>query len=330
MKRTNLGSTGLEISRLGLGAWAIGGNLWGPQDDADSIATIHHAVDRGINWIDTAAIYGNGHSETVVGQALSSLGTAERPYIFTKGGLFWHEGERVKTGNSASLQLQVEQSLTRLGVEVIDLYQMHWPADDVPLEDYWQALLDLKQQGKVRHVGLSNHDAEQLRRCEALGHVETLQPPFSMIRRDVAADILPWCASHQTGVIVYSPMQSGLLTGAFDRQRLANLDPSDFRHNDAQFVGAAFERNLALIEAVRPVAERHGVTLGTIALAWVLAWPAVSGAIVGARRPGQIDDWTSSAELELTAEDLAEIAAAIQATGAGNGPALPPAKGSVS
>lgn len=323
MHRTKLGKTGLEISRLGLGAWAIGGNLWGPQDDADSIATIHHAVASGINWIDTAAMYGNGHSETVIGLALKQLGSASRPLVFTKGGLFWKDGERVRSGTRDSLKLGVEQSLKRLCVEAIDLYQMHWPASDVPLEEYWQTLLDLRDEGKVRHVGLSNHDADQLRRCEAICHVETLQPPFSMIRRDAGDELLPWSAAHGTGVIVYSPMQSGLLTGAFDRQRLTKLDPDDFRRKDAQFMGDAFERNMQLIDALRPIAARRGITVGSLALGWVLAWPSIGGAIVGARRPDQIDGWTNSADLRLDRAEMEEIAAAIDRSGAGTGPLIP-------
>jgi aryl-alcohol dehydrogenase-like predicted oxidoreductase len=197
------GQTGMEITRLGIGAWAMGGNMWGPQDDADSVKAIRHAVDLGINWIDTAAVYGNGHSETVIGQALREMPSGERPLVFTKGGIVRDsEGKNPRRiGERNHLRGELEGSLRRLGVEVIDLYQLHWPSDDVPLEEYWANMLELQREGKVRHVGLSNHEVGQLERAEAIGHVETLQPPFSMIRRDTAAAILPWCAAHGTGVI---------------------------------------------------------------------------------------------------------------------------------
>ena len=218
-----LGRSDMSITRIGLGAWAMGGNDWaigwGPQDDTDSIAAIRLAVDRGINWIDTAAVYGLGHSEEIVGRALAQMSPGERPYVFTKCGLTWSADQRQATprrnGAPASIRREIEGSLRRLGVERIDLYQMHWPAGDgTPLEAYWQELLDLKQAGKVRAVGLSNHNLAQLQDAEALGHVESLQPPFSAIQRSAAADLIPWCAQNGTGVIVYSPMQSGLLSGA--------------------------------------------------------------------------------------------------------------------
>ncbi|MDE3154975.1 MAG: aldo/keto reductase [Acidobacteriota bacterium] len=323
----------MRITRVGFGAWAIGGGGWffgwGAQDDRASIAAIRHALDRGINWIDTAAVYGLGHSEEVVARALRGVPRDARPYVFTKGGLVWDEQDRSapprRVGAPASLRREVEASLRRLEVDRIDLYQMHWPPEDgTPLEEYWQVLRDLKKEGKVRAVGLSNHDADQLRLAEMVGHVDTLQPPFSAIRRDAAERILPWCQAHDTGVIVYSPMQSGLLTGRFTAERAARLSADDWRSRVPDFMGDNLTRNLALAEALRPVAARHQTTVAAVAVAWTLAWPGVTGAIVGARAPEQIDDWIAAATLALTPADLDEMAAAIDRTGAGTGPARPP------
>jgi aryl-alcohol dehydrogenase-like predicted oxidoreductase len=327
-----LGRTDMEITRVGFGAWAIGGGDWavgwGAQDDGDSITAIRHAVERGINWIDTAAIYGLGHSEEVVRRALAEIPANERPYVFTKCGLVWDENNRQalprQVGAAGSIRREVEASLKRLGVERIDLYQMHWPAEDgTPLEVYWQTLLDLKKEGKVRAVGLSNHSAVQLETAESLGHVDTLQPPFSAIRRGVAKAELPWCQAHETGVIVYSPMQSGLLTGGFSAARAQALPKDDWRSRDAEFSGEKLARNLKFADALKPIAERHGTSVAAVAIVWTLAWPGVTGAIVGARSPAQVDGWLDAASLELTGQDLAEIAAAIEATGAGSGPLQP-------
>ena len=327
-----LGSTDMQITRVGFGAWAIGGGDWavgwGAQDDGDSITAIRHSVERGINWIDTAAIYGLGHSEAVVRQALAEIPANERPFVFTKCGLVWDENNRQalprKVGAIASIRREVEASLKRLGVERIDLYQMHWPAEDgTPLEVYWQTLLDLKKEGKVRAVGLSNHNAAQLETAESLGHVDTLQPPFSAIHRDVAKAELQWCHAHETGVIVYSPMQSGLLTGRFTSARARALPKDDWRSRDAEFSGKKLTRNLKFADALRPIAERHSTSVAAVAIAWTLAWPGVTGAIVGARSPAQVDGWLDAASLELTGRDLAEVAAAIEATGAGSGPLHP-------
>jgi aryl-alcohol dehydrogenase-like predicted oxidoreductase len=330
-----LGTTGMRITRVGFGAWAIGGGgwqfAWGDQDDADSIAAIHHAVARGINWIDTAAVYGLGHSEEIVARALRDIKATDRPYVFTKAGLVWDERDRTaeqrRVGKPQSIRREVEASLSRLGVERIDLYQMHWPPEDgTPLEDYWGTLLQLKTEGKVRAVGLSNHDVAQLEAAERLGHVDTLQPPFSGVRREVAAAELPWCAAHNTGVIVYSPMQSGLLTGAFSVERAARLGADDWRSRSPAFTGEGLRRNLALADGLRPIAERHDSSVGAVAVAWTLAWPGVTGAIVGARSPAQVDGWIGAASLELTDTDLDDVAAAIRRTGAGTGPARPPAR----
>jgi aryl-alcohol dehydrogenase-like predicted oxidoreductase len=320
-----LGRTGMAITRTGLGCWAMGGGGWawgwGAQDDAVSVATIQHAVDLGVNWIDTAAEYGLGHAEEVVGRALRDIPEGSRPFVFTKGGLVWDPADRRAptrgVAAAASLRRECDASLRRLGVERIDLYQLHWPPDDgTPMEEYWGTLLDLRASGKVRAVGLSNFDAPTLEAAEKLGHVETLQPPFSAIDRRAGADVIPWCGEHGTGVIVYSPMQSGLLTGEFSASRVASLPADDWRRASPDFT-SGLPANLALSGALQPVADRYGVTRAAIAVAWTLAFPAVTGAIVGARRPSQVDDWIRAASLELTESDLAEIAAAIRATGAG-------------
>lgn len=327
-----LGRTGMAITRVGFGAWAIGGPDWafgwGAQDDRDSIAAIRRALERGVNWIDTAAVYGLGHSEGIVRRALAEIPADARPYVFTKCGLVWDEKNRKGAirgvGAPASLKREAEASLKRLGVERIDLYQMHWPPEDgTPLEEYWQALLDLKKEGKVRAVGLSNHDTAQLAAAERLGHVDTLQPPFSAIHRDAAQAELPWCTAHETGVIVYSPMQSGLLSGRFTVARAKALPKDDWRSRNEEFAAPRLARNLKLADALTPIAARHRATVAAVAVAWTLAWPGVTGAIVGARSPAQVDGWIDAATLALSADDMSEIAAAIEATGAGSGPRLP-------
>jgi aryl-alcohol dehydrogenase-like predicted oxidoreductase len=327
-----LGRTDMHITRVGFGAWAIGGADWavgwGAQDDRDSIAAIRHAIDRGINWIDTAAVYGLGHSEEIVRKALAEMPSSQRPYVFTKCGLVWDEANRQampqQVGAPESIRREIEASLKRLGVERIDLYQMHWPAKDgTKLETYWQTLLDLKREGKVRAVGLSNHDAAQLEICEQLGHVDTLQPPFSAIRREVAAAELPWCDKHGTGVIVYSPMQSGLLSGRFSVERAQALPKDDWRSRNAEYTGDKLPRNPALAEAMKPIAERLNTSVASVAVAWTLAWPGVTGAIVGARTPAQVDGWLDAGKIELGHKEMAEIDAAIRRTGAGTGPAAP-------
>lgn len=328
-----LGRTDMHITRVGFGAWAIGGADWaagwGPQDDAQSIAAIERAVERGVNWIDTAAAYGLGHSEEIVGRVLRNLPQSRRPYVFTKCGLIWDESDRNamprRVGAPASIRREVEGSLRRLGVERIDLYQMHWPpSDGIPVEEYWSALLDLKKEGKVRAVGLSNHHVGQLEAAEAVGHVDTLQPPFSMIRRDFANAELPWCRAHDTGVIVYSPMQSGLLTGTFSADRAAALPKDDWRSRNEQFKGEKLERNLRLVEALRPVARHHQVSVAAVSVAWVLAWPGVTGAIVGARGPAQVDGWLGAAALQLSDSEVRAVAEAIRSSKAGAGSAQPP------
>src|SRR6266850_3658518 len=331
-----LGSSGLDITIVGFGAWAIGGGGWafgwGPQDDTDSLAAMRHALELGINWIDTAAVYGLGHSEEVVGRLLRDVPARDRPLVFTKCGLVWDESDRTAEPRRVlrpdSIRKECETSLRRLGVERIDLYQFHWPDETgTPVEDSWQTMVRLVQEGKVRAVGVSNFAVPLLERCEAIRHVDSLQPPFSLIRRDAAEREIPWCAEHETGVIVYSPMQSGLLTDTFTAARVTALAPDDWRRRSAQFQQPALGKNLALRDALKPIARRHGTTVSAVAVAWTLAWLGVTGAIVGARTAAQVDGWIGGATLELTAADLDEIAAAIARTGAGTGPTRPAASG---
>ena len=331
-----LGSSGPDITTVGFGAWAIGGGGWaygwGPQDDADSLAAMRRALERGINWIDTAAVYGLGHSEEVVGRLLRALPARERPLVFTKCGLVWDERnpmtEARRVLRPESIRKECEASLRRLGVERIDLYQFHRPDETgTPVEDSWRTMVRLVEEGKVRAAGVSNYDVSLLERCEAIRHVDSLQPPFSLIRREAAAQEIPWCAERDTGMIVYSPMQTGLLTDSFTSARVAALAQDDWRRRGPEFQEPNLSRNLALRDALKPIARRHGATVSSVAVAWTLAWPGVTGAIVGARTPAQVDGWIGAATLELTAADLDEIAAAITRTGAGTGPTRPAASG---
>jgi aryl-alcohol dehydrogenase-like predicted oxidoreductase len=327
-----LGTSGLSITTVGFGAWAIGGGDWaygwGPQDDDASIAAMRHAVERGITWIDTAAVYGLGHSEEVVGRLLRDLPADRRPLVFTKCGMVWDERNRGEEPRRVlapdSIRAECEASLRRLGVERIDLYQFHWPdTAGTPVEDSWRVMVELVEAGKVRAVGVSNFNVDLLERCERIRHVDSCQPPFSSIRRDAAADVIPWCAAHGTGVIGYSPMQSGILTDRFSAQRVASLSADDWRRRSAEFQSPRVERNLALRDALRPIAARHHTTVSSVAVAWTLAWPGVTGAIVGARSPEQVDGWIDAAALRLTEDELDEIAAALERIGAGRGPSRP-------
>jgi aryl-alcohol dehydrogenase-like predicted oxidoreductase len=311
LKTAELGKTGLEITRVGLGAWAIGGGGydwgWGNQEDTDSVAAIHHAVELGVNWIDTAAQYGFGHSEEVVGRALRELGP-ERPYVFTKAGQ--PQGPNRTTVQSLrrdSLRRELEGSLQRLGVEAIDLYQIHWPSPDEEIEEGWTTFAELKQEGLVRHIGVSNFDIAQLRRAQAIAPVETLQPPYSLVDREVEQEILPFAEREGIGVIVYSPMGSGLLTGAMTRERIATLPDDDWRKRDPRFQEPQLSHQLALVERLATAASRHDVATGAIAVAWTLRNPAVDGAIVGFRRPEQVDPIVEAANLELSQDDIAMI-----------------------
>jgi aryl-alcohol dehydrogenase-like predicted oxidoreductase len=321
----------MSLSTVGFGAWAIGGGdwafSWGPQDDAQSIAAMHRAVDLGINWIDTAAVYGLGHSEEVVGRFLKERAATERPLVFSKCGRVWNAADRMASPVSSlkpeSIRRECEASLRRLGVERIDLYQFHWPDDGTPLADSWAEMGRVIDEGKVRFGAVSNYTAPLLDRLEAIRHVESLQPPFSLVRRDAAARELPWCNAHRTGVICYSPMQSGILTDTFTRDRITRMSQDDWRRRAVYFQEPNLSANIALRDALRPIAARHAATVAAVAIAWTLAWPGVTGAIVGARSAAQIDGWIGGATLVLTQDDLREIAVAIGRTGAGSGPTLP-------
>jgi aryl-alcohol dehydrogenase-like predicted oxidoreductase len=315
LETSQLGATGLEITRVGFGAWAIGGGGWefgwGPQRDEESIAAIHRALDLGINWIDTAAAYGFGRSERVVGRALAGL--AQRPYVFTKASLLDDGTGHVRHSlKRDSLLREAEASLRRLGIEAIDLYQIHWPVPEQDVEEGWSALAELKDQGLVRHIGVSNFNAAQLRRIQAVAPVETLQPPYSLVERAAEDEILPYAEREGVGVIVYSPMGSGLLTGAMTRERIEQLPADDWRAHDPRFTEPQLSRHLALAARLRTVAERHGVTPGAVAVAWTLRNPAVDGAITGFRRPDQVDPIVAAAGLELTDADTGDIEATTQ------------------
>jgi aryl-alcohol dehydrogenase-like predicted oxidoreductase len=278
---------------------------------------MRYAIERGVNWIDTAAVYGLGHSEEVVGRFLKMLRPQERPLVFTKCGLQWDESDPMKVSkrnlHPDRIRTECDASLRRLGVERIDLYQFHWPDESgVAIEDSWDAMTRLVEQGKVRAVGVSNFDVALLERCEARRHVDSLQPPFSMIKRAAAESQIPWCAAHGTGVICYSPLQSGILTEAFSRTRVEAFAPDDWRRRNPEFQSPALERNLGLRDALKPIARRHQTSVSAVAIAWVLAWPGVTGAIVGARSPQQVDGWLPAATLRLTAQDVDDVARAIQ------------------
>ena len=306
LRTTELGKTGMQISRVGFGAWAIGGGKWqfgwGAQDDEASIETIHRALDLGVNWIDTAAAYGLGRSEEVVGRALAGLDN--RPYVFTKASLVPGPGGRVVNNlKRDSILREAERSLARLGVDAIDLYQIHWPNPAEDIEEGWSALAELKEQGLVRHIGVSNFDVGQLERIQQIAPVETLQPPYSLISREVEEEVLPFAEREAIGVIVYSPMGSGLLTGAMTRARIASLPDDDWRKRGEQFHEPQLSRHLALVQRITTVAERLDTTPGAVAVAWTLTNPAVDGAIVGLRRPGQVAAILGAANLELSQDD---------------------------
>jgi aryl-alcohol dehydrogenase-like predicted oxidoreductase len=310
LRTTQLGETGLEITRIGFGAWALGGTgrhyewAWGAQDDEDSIAAIEHALELGVNWIDTAAEYGLGHSEEVVGRALQGL--PDRPYVFTKAGrVDVGQGRVVSNLERDSILREVEASRARLGVEAIDLYQIHWPTVD--LDEGWATFAELKEQGLVRHIGVSNVDVEQLRRIQSIAPVETLQPPYSLVAREVEKELLPFAEHERIGVIVYSPMGSGLLTGSMSRERLAGLPDNDWRKHDDRFREPKLSRGLAIAERLKEVAERLDTSPGAVAVAWTLRNPAVDGAIVGFRRPEQVDPIIAAANLELGEDDITAI-----------------------
>jgi aryl-alcohol dehydrogenase-like predicted oxidoreductase len=307
---TQFGDTGLEITSLGFGAWAIGGGGWefgwGAQDDEESIAAIHRALEQGINWIDTAAVYGFGRSEQTVGRALEGL--AERPYVFTKCSLLEGPGRTVLHSlKRDSILREAEGSLQRLGLDAIDLYQIHWPIPAADIEEGWAAHAELKEKGLVRHIGVSNFDVEQLRRIQQIAPVETLQPQYSLIERDAESELLPFAERAGIGVIAYSPMGSGMLSGGMTRERVNSLPDDDWRKRDARFNEPALSRNLDLVARLKAVGDRYDTTPGAVAVAWALRNPAVDGAIVGFRRPDQVDPILPAATMQLTDEDVAEI-----------------------
>lgn len=316
MNKIPFGNTDMDITRIGFGAWAIGGGgweyAWGPQDDADSIRAIHRAVDLGVNWIDTAAVYGLGHSEQLVGRAVKSL--TNKPYIFTKCELVWDlEGNISGSMKADSIRREVEASLRRLDVEVIDLYQIHWPDPDDEIEEGWATMLELQRAGKVRWIGVSNFDVGQMQRAAALGPISSLQPPYSLIRPEVQDEILPYCLANNIGVIVYSPMYSGLLSGRMTRERALNFAQDDWRRKNEEFQEPRLSRNLALQDILIQIGARHGRTAAEIAIAWTLRNPAVTAAIVGARNAEQVEGFIGAADVVLTDADLAEINAFLQA-----------------
>ncbi len=310
MKTRQLGNTDLQITPIGFGSWAVGGGGyqfgWGPQDDEQSIAAINHALDLGINWIDTAAVYGLGHAEEIVARALE--GRAERPYIFTKCGRVWNDRGEI-TGNlkARSIRHECENSLRRLQTDVIDLYQIHWPDPDPEIEEGWATMAELKKEGKVRSIGVSNFTISQMRRAMEIAPISSLQPQFSLIKPDIEKDILPFCQEHTIGVIVYSPMASGLLTGSMTRERIAKLPDDDWRKRDPEFQEPRLSHNLELVEKLNEVAFMHNITPGAVAIAWALQHPGVTAAIVGARRPEQVDGIIPAAEFRLTDSETAEI-----------------------
>jgi aryl-alcohol dehydrogenase-like predicted oxidoreductase len=321
MEFRRLGRDGPELSVVGVGAWAIGGPWrfgWGPQDDDESIAALHKAFDAGVTWVDTAAVYGLGHSEEVVGQVLRERAGGE--LVFTKCGRPWYGREHNEPTydlRPETIRFELEQSLKRLGTDHVDLYQFHWPdtTTGTPVEESWGTMAELVTEGKVRWAGVCNFDVGLLERCQRIRHVDSLQPPYSLLDRAAADELIPWCAANGTGVIGYSPLGSGLLSGSFDAQRARDLPAGDWRRGSPEFQEPALARSLALAERLEPVAERHGVPVAAVAVAWVLATPGVTGAIVGARRPSQVDGWLPAGSLQLTDADLAELRAAVEDTG---------------
>ena len=310
MQTRQFGNSDMQITPLGLGTWAIGGGGWafgwGPQDDEASIATIHRAIDLGINWIDTAAVYGLGHSEEIVAKALK--GRSDRPYVFTKGSRVWNDqGEITSSLKGQSLRREVENSLRRLQVDTIDLYQLHWPNPDPDIEEGWSTLAKLKSEGKLRYIGVSNFSVEQMERARKIAPITSLQAPYSLIKRDIEHDILPYCQEHNIGVIVYSPMMSGLLSGKMTRERIDNFPEDDWRQRNEEFQEPRLSRNLKLASLLQDIGYPYNRTTAEVAIAWTLRHPAVTGAIVGGRRPEQVEEIIGAAEFRLSESELEQI-----------------------
>ncbi len=304
----------MEITPIGFGAWAIGGGgwaaAWGPQDDDEAVGAIRRAVELGVNWVDTAAVYGLGHSEELVAQALKGIPESDRPFVFTKCSLVWdEEGNISNILDKDSVKRECEASLRRLQTDVIDLYQIHWPRPDEDIEEGWEALVELRDEGKVRHIGVSNFDVSQMERIGKIAPVETLQPPYNMLNRGVEEEILPYCAEHDIGVIAYSPMRSGLLTGKMTPERVANLPSDDWRRNADDFQEPRLSRNLELVGLLEEIGSEHGRSPGEVAIAWTLRHPAETAAIVGGRRPDQVDGIIGAADLRLSESELQRIEA---------------------
>ena len=315
MQLKRLGNSDLNLTPIGIGAWAMGGSgwafAWGPQDDNDSIAAIHAALDRGINWIDTAAVYGLGHSEEVVARALA--GRSRQPYVFTKCERIWDENRQIQKSLKAdSIRRECEASLRRLQRDTIDLYQIHWPEPDADIEEGWTEMARLREEGKVRFIGVSNFTVQQMKRAMKIAPITSLQPPYSIVAREVEEDILPFCMRNNIGVIVYSPMYSGLLAGAMTRQRIANFAPDDWRRRDQNFQEPNLSRNLRLVEVLREVGKRHGRTPGEVAIAWTLHNQAVTGAIVGVRSPEQVRGIIGATQFRLNDKEVMEIEDALE------------------
>jgi aryl-alcohol dehydrogenase-like predicted oxidoreductase len=310
MQTKQLGNSDMHLTPIGIGAWAMGGSgwafAWGPQDDNDSVAAIREALGRGINWIDTAAVYGLGHSEEVVAKALE--GVTKKPYVFTKCERIWNEKrEIVKSLKRASIMREVEDSLRRLKLDVIDLYQIHWPEPEEDIEEGWATLAELKEQGKVRYIGVSNFNVAQMERARKIAPITSLQPPYSLVSPEVGEQILPYAAAHNIGVIVYAPMKSGLLTGAMTRERVASLPEDDFRKRALNFQEPHLSKNLALVDLLRKIGDEHGRTPGEVAIAWTLNNPAVTAAIVGMRNAQQVDGVIGALDFRLSSEEAEEL-----------------------
>ncbi|NWF85053.1 MAG: aldo/keto reductase [Bryobacteraceae bacterium] len=314
MQKKRLGHSDLEITPLGVGAWAMGGGdwafSWGPQDDDDSVRAIHAALDAGWNWIDTAPVYGLGHSEEVLGRALK--GRSSKPYIFTKCERIWDDQRQIrKSLKRDSLRRECEDSLRRLQVEVIDLYQIHWPEPDEDIEEGWETLARLKEEGKVRWIGVSNFSLSQLKRAQAIAPICSLQPPYNLLAREIESEILPYCAQNNIGILCYSPMHSGLLTGKMTRERIQRMPEDDHRRRRPHFNEPLLSRNLALVEILREVGAAHGRTPGEVAIAWTLRRPEVTASIVGLRTAEQLEGVRGAADLRLSAEEIARIEAGL-------------------